>query len=352
VKPDPALWADQRVLLTGHTGFKGAWLALWLTQLGARVWGYSLGPDTQPNLHALIGETKGLTSIYGDIRDRQAMARAVEACDPTIVIHMAAQALVRRGYRSPIETFETNVMGTAILLDALRDRAALRAVLVVTTDKVYRNLEEQKAFREDDPLGGHDPYSASKAACEIATSSWANSFFKGPGAAAIFTARAGNVIGGGDWSEDRLAPDIWKAIVAQDEVILRYPNAVRPWQHVLEPLAGYLRYVEQAMDGPAPEALNFGPDPGDVRTVAELTEALIAALHAKTSWRQAPDPAFAEAQHLSLDPGLAGASIGWRPLLDSGEAIRWTAEWYGRCAKGESARDICLEQIQRYQELN
>ena len=272
-----AFWRDRRVLLTGHTGFKGAWLALWLERLGAQVFGLAL-PPTIPSPRGFPNwRPRRSRSRIGDIRDAGVVARAVQEARPQIVIHMAAQALVRRSYRAPVETFATNVMGTAHLLDSLRGAEGLQAVLVVTTDKVYRNDGNGHPFAEDDPLGGADPYSASKAAAEIVVASMATSFFGGKGVA---TARAGNVIGGGDWSEDRLIPDIWRAVKAGKPLRLRNPEATRPWQHVLDPLAGYLRYAERLASGAdVPKALNFGPLPGDALTVAEIADAMLAAMH-------------------------------------------------------------------------
>jgi CDP-glucose 4,6-dehydratase len=347
-----AFWSKQRVLLTGHTGFKGAWLGLWLSRLGAEVFGLSLAPDTDPNLFDLLGSSRLADSTIGDIRNSGVVKGAVARARPTVAIHMAAQALVVRGYDKPVETFETNVMGTVNLLEALRDQPALRAVVVVTTDKVYRNLEDGRAFREDDPLGAHDPYSASKAAAEIATSSWAQSFFADAGVPVV-TARAGNVIGGGDWSAYRLVPDIWRAIHRKEQLLLRYPRATRPWQHVIEPVAGYLRYAEAAASGAAvPRALNFGPYPDDVLTVAELAEAMLAASGASQGWRQDEARVAPEMQALALDPSRASETIGWRPRLSSHDTIAWTAEWYGRVAGGEPAQELCLEQISRYEALS
>ena len=351
LNPNAEFWRGQRVLLTGHTGFKGAWLALWLKRLGAEVFGYSLPPDHEPNLHAMLPPEAGLAGAYGDILDKPALAEVIARCDPTITIHLAAQSLVRRSYRDPVATFETNVMGVVKVLDALRDRSALRAILIATTDKVYRNLERGRAFSEADPLGGHDPYSASKAACEIAAASWATSFFHGANTSLV-TARAGNVIGGGDWADDRLVPDIWRAAQADEAVVLRYPGATRPWQHVLEPLSGYLLHLEAAAAGSAPSALNFGPDPCDVRTVEDLTSAMLQAMGSRAGWVAPPAPTFAEAQTLSLNSDLAAKAVGWRPRLDSAQAIAWTAEWYGRHAAGEAARTLCLEQIERYETLS
>lgn len=345
-----AFWKGQRVLLTGHTGFKGAWLSLWLDKLGASVTGVALAPDTVPSLFRAIDPVASLTSHFADIRDRDALAAIVREARPTLVIHMAAQALVRRGYRTPVETFAVNVMGTAHLMDALRDTEGLKAILVVTTDKVYRNLEDGRAFREDDALGAHDPYSASKAATEIAVSSWAQSYFRDRGVP-VATARAGNVIGGGDWSEDRLIPDTWRAITSGQKLVLRNPDSTRPWQHVLEPLAGYMRHVEALTTDTAPEALNFGPYPSDVLKVADVAEALLAGMGHEAGWHRDSGANPPEMRTLSLDPGLAERAIGWRPRLTSRQAIAWTAEWYGRFDRGEAANDLCLEQISRYEDL-
>jgi CDP-glucose 4,6-dehydratase len=319
--------------------------------MGAHVWGLSLAPDTSPNLFDLLPSATFSESRFGDIRDRAAVESIVADCRPTLAIHVAAQALVRRGYAMPVETFATNVMGTAHVLEALRGQPDLKAALVVTTDKVYRNSGEGRAFREDDPLGAHDPYSASKAAAEIAIGAWEQSFF-GPAGTPLLAARAGNVIGGGDWSADRLVPDIWRAAQRREPLLLRYPNATRPWQHVVEPLAGYLRYLEVAASRAAvPPALNFGPYPNDSLTVRDVAEAMSRALGASEAWRQDPVPAAPEMESLALDPALAGASIGWTPRLSSSEAIAWTADWYGRLARGEPAHLLCLEQISRYESL-
>lgn len=351
MKSNREFWSQQRVLLTGHTGFKGTWLSLWLERLGAITFGVALEPVTDPSVFKLTAPHSGLASRIGDIRDLFTVAKAVSEARPTIVIHMAAQALVRLSYRVPAQTFETNVMGTINLLEALRSQNELRAALVVTTDKVYQNLNDHRALREHDPLGAHDPYSASKAAAEIAVSSWSQSFFEDLGIPVV-TARAGNVIGGGDWSEDRLVPDILRAILKHEQVMLRYPGATRPWQHVLDPLAGYLRYVEAVVtDASVPKALNFGPRPDDALTVAELAETMLTAAGAPSGWRQDPGPFPSEKHDLALDATLAGETIGWRPRMSSGDAVRWTAEWHSRLAGGESARSLCLEQISRYESL-
>ncbi len=354
--PSPGFWAGRRVLLTGHTGFKGAWLLAWLRDLGAVVHGYALPPETSPSLFSLLDpllDAGGLVSVLDDLRDDGALRAAAAAADPEVVIHMAAQALVRRSYRAPLETFDANVMGTARLLEALRAAPRLRAVLVVTSDKVYENPGTGAPLAERDPLGGHDPYSASKAATEIVTAAYARSFLE-PRGVRVATARAGNVIGGGDWAEDRIVPDIWRAFRRQAAVELRYPEATRPWQHVLEPLGGYLAYAE-ALAGAAgdalPRALNFGPRPGPALTVAEVVERFQAAYGAPLGWRRSPGEHPKEAPLLSVDPGLAGRALGWRPRLDAEATVAWTAEWYRAFDAGAAPRALTLAQLRRYRDM-
>jgi CDP-glucose 4,6-dehydratase len=292
-----------------------------------------------------------LSSRMADIRDPAAVAAVVDEARPSVVIHMAAQALVRRSYRLPVDTLCTNVMGTAYLLDSLRTLAGLDAVLVVTTDKVYRNNGHRHPFAEDDPLGGADPYSASKAAAELLVASMAASFFAAKGVA-VATARAGNVIGGGDWSEDRLIPDIWRAVRAGEPLRLRKPNATRPWQHVLEPLAGYLAYLERLARGDeVPSALNFGPPPDEVLTVAQVADAMLGAAGSTQRWIKVEEPQPKEAEFLTLDPALAMNAIGWRPRLSALDALDWTAGWYRAVADGADVRRTVLEQIRRYEAL-
>ena len=347
--PDPAFWRGRRVLLTGHTGFKGAWAALWLERLGAVVTGFALAPETTPSLYALAAPWAGQNSVIGDVRDREALHAAVSDADPEIVIHMAAQALVRRGYAEPRATFETNVQGTANLLDALDGCRHLDAVLVVTTDKCYRNDNNGRAFTETDPLGGADPYSASKAAQELVCHAW-------PGALPLVTARAGNVVGGGDWAADRVLPDLFRAVAAGVAIRLRQPRATRPWQHVLDVLSGYFVYAERLATAPGglPSALNFGPPPhaGHIRDVGWLVEAATACLRAHgidvENWLQDGKPGPAEAATLALDPALAASTLGWRTRLDAAESVSWTAEWHARLQRGEAARSIAGDQIERY----
>jgi CDP-glucose 4,6-dehydratase len=346
-------WASQRVLLTGHTGFKGAWLSLWLERLGAETFGFALAPDQTPSLYAKIEPIGRLHSIIGDLRDRDAVARAVREARPSVVIHMAAQPLVRRSYREPLLTWATNLTGTVHLLEALRTSPGLKAVLVVTTDKVYRHSGEARAFSEEDELGGHDPYSASKAAVEVAVASYAQSYFDAMGVP-VATARSGNVLGGGDWSEDRLGPDVWRAAKSGTPIVLRYPDATRPWQHVLDPLAGYLMFVEHLAHDAArtPRALNFGPDERSPSlTVKEVVDALATALGASRSWLKAEGAQPKEMEHLTLDVRKAMKTLNWRPKLPTADALAWTADWYRRFDRGESARELAGEQIARFEPL-
>jgi CDP-glucose 4,6-dehydratase len=343
-------WAERRVFLTGHTGFKGTWLSLWLREMGASVTGFALAPDTSPNIFTLMGHEGG--SVIGDIRDAAALDAAMRAADPQVVIHMAAQALVRESYRHPVETFATNVMGTAHLLQSCRGLRSLQSILVVTSDKVYENAGEGAAFDEHDRLGGHDPYSNSKACCELLTMSFRDSFFaQGP---PLATARAGNVIGGGDWSADRLIPDCVRALESEMPVNLRYPDAVRPWQHVLEPLSGYLALAQALAEKPAaiPRAVNFGPDPSAFCTVREVVDAFSARFAGKPGWRRDPGVHPQEAQALTLSSSLAQRTLGWRPTLDVTASLAWTADWYRAHAAGDDMLAFSRAQIAKYRSLS
>jgi CDP-glucose 4,6-dehydratase len=345
---DPGFWRNRRILLTGHTGFKGAWTALWLAELGAEVHGFALAPETEPSLWRQAGAGSLAGETIADLADRDAVASAVESARPQIVLHLAAQALVRRSYAEPLATIATNTMGTVHLLEALRGSEGLEAVLVVTTDKVYENEDTGRDFVEDDPLGGHDPYSASKAAAEILVRGYASSFFD-PAGIPVATARAGNVIGGGDWSADRLVPDVWRAARSGEPLLLRHPDSTRPWQHVLEPLFGYFLHVEALVRDPAaPRALNFGPIPGESMTVAQVADAMSAALGVAQPWRRDPGRHAPEMKLLSLDPARARAALGWEPRLDSAATVDWTARWYAGHAGGADARTLCLDQIRAY----
>jgi CDP-glucose 4,6-dehydratase len=348
---DRAFWRERRVLLTGHTGFKGAWLSLWLERLGAKVIGLALPPDSEPALYSLLEPFSEHQSRMVDMRDPAAVAQAIDEARPQIVIHMAAQSLVRRSYRQPVETIATNVMGTVYLLESLRKIVPVQAVLVVTTDKVYSNAGRPRALAEDAPLGGADPYSASKAATELVVASLGPNYFA-PRGVAVATARSGNVIGGGDWAEDRLVPDIWRAWKAHKPLRLRHPHATRPWQHVLEPLAGYLMYAEKLAAGAdVPRALNFGPRRRDALTAAQIADAMIAGLPGSKPWVMEEGPHPEEAEHLALDSARAVESLDWHPRLSSRDTLQWTAAWYRAYAEGGEPRKLALDQIARYEAL-
>ena len=349
MNPSPAFWAGKRVLVTGHTGFKGAWLALWLRQLGARVSGFALEPDTRPNLFALAGLTETLEHAIGDLRDPDAVDKAVGQARPDIIFHLAAQALVRRSYAQPIATFATNVMGTAHLLEASRKSATVKAIVVVTSDKCYENRELARPFVEGDPLGGHDPYSGSKACAEIVTAAYRDSFLA-ERRLAVASARAGNVIGGGDWADDRLLPDCIRAFELGRKALIRNPRAVRPWQHVLEPLAGYLLLAEHLHRGDArcASAFNFGPPEEDARPVSWLAGESARLWGDGATWAVDDRSHPHEAQMLSLDASKARKLLAWRPRLTLEEGLAWTVSWYRAVARGAMARQETLEQISRY----
>ena len=343
--PDPAFWRGKRVLLTGHTGFKGAWLAQWLHRLGAAVTGVALAPATRPNLYEAARVDALCDSRTCDIRDAAAVAALVHAARPEIVLHLAAQSLVRAGYRDPLGTYQVNVLGTANVLDALRGQDGVRAVVVVTTDKVYRNLEQPYPYRESDALGGHDPYSASKAAAEIVAASYRDAFLAERGVA-LATARAGNVIGGGDWSEDRLIPDAVRAWSSGATLQVRRPQAVRPWQHVVEPLAAYLRLAERLWDEPAiAGAWNFGPHTHEAASVGAVIE-LARAAFGRGHWAggdgsEGPH----EAGWLALETAQARVALGVEPRWALAEAVERTMHWYRAFGDGVDARALCAADL-------
>lgn len=351
VKPPttPAFWHNKRVFLTGHTGFKGSWLALWLAQLGAKVTGFALPPATTPSLFEAAGIGQALDSIIGDIRDTDALRQALLRSKPEIILHMAAQALVSEGYRDPVGTYATNVMGTINLLEQARHLPELRVMVIVTTDKCYENLETERAYTEADALGGHDPYSSSKACAEIVTASWRRAFFLPVGQVAIATARAGNVIGGGDWAPYRLVPDLVRAFAAGETAKLRNAHAVRPWQHVLEPLAGYLTLAEQLWDNPKlASAWNFGPELQDCVSVLELTQRLSALWPGGGRYSTEPSPLPHEAGLLRLDASRAHQLLNWRPRWRLDEALRQTVAWHLAWLSGSSMSEVCRQQIDTY----
>jgi CDP-glucose 4,6-dehydratase len=347
-------WRGKKVFLTGHTGFKGSWLSLWLQAMGAEVTGYSLEPPTSPSLFRAAAVASGMQSILGDVRDFGHLKEALAASEPEIVFHLAAQSLVRASYADPLLTYATNVMGTAHLLQAVRQTPSVAAVVVITTDKCYESLGSERGYREEDSLGGHDPYSSSKACAELVVAAYRSSFFETGSydgrRVAVASARAGNVIGGGDWAEDRLIPDIVKAVAAGTLVKIRNPNATRPWQHVLEPLRGYLMLGEKlCADGPTfASAWNFGPDAADVQPVRWIVENIVSTWGSPLRWEIDKGTHPHEHQLLQLDCSKAAQQLGWHPVLRLSDAVRMTTDWYQHFMNGKSAREKCLEQISAY----
>jgi CDP-glucose 4,6-dehydratase len=347
-RPDPGFWRERRVLLTGHTGFKGAWLMLMLSELGARVFGLSLPPEPGPALFPLLAPASRLEHAIGDLRGPATVTAAMRQAEPSVVLHLGAQALVPRGWSDPAGTFAVNTMGTIHVLAAMQAQPGLDAAVLVTTDKVYRNRGERRLFREDDPLGGDDPYSASKAAAELAVASWRATF--GAALPPLATARAGNVIGGGDFASYRLVPDIVRTCDGSAPLVLRHPDAVRPWQHVLDVLCGYLllaehlaeHETERGRDGIA--AVNFGPPDEASSTVLDLIAGFEVAFGTKLPWQQQAGAA-PEAMHLALDPALAVAALGWRPYHDRQSMIQATADWYAAWRRGDDMVARCRDDI-------
>jgi CDP-glucose 4,6-dehydratase len=348
---DAAFFHGKKVLVTGHTGFKGGWLSLWLKSLGAEVTGYALPPPTDPNLfeHARVAE--GIDSVIGDVRDGEKLRAVIGNFRPELIIHMAAQPLVRRSYRDPVETYETNVMGTVNMLDAVRQVGGVRAVINVTSDKCYENREWVWGYRENDSFGGHDPYSNSKGCSELVTSAFRHSFFPldryQEHGLALASTRAGNVIGGGDWSEDRLVPDILRALEAGEEVLVRHPEAIRPWQHVLEPLAGYLILAQKLFqDGPQyAEGWNFGPEDRDCRSVAWVVDRLVALWGGGARWIRDQSSQPHEATFLKLDCSKARNRLGWRPAWPLERSLEMVIAWHRALQDGRDMRRTSLDQI-------
>lgn len=353
---NPEFWRAKKVFITGHTGFKGSWLSLWLQTLGADVAGYSLAPPTQPNLFDLAAVKRGMQSIPGDTLDLEHLRRAVQEQKPEIVFHLAAQSLVRRSYEDPSGTYAANVLGTANLLDALRYVPSVRSVVIVTTDKCYENRGDNRAYREADRLGGADPYSSSKAAAEIVTAAFRKSFFTpstGKITVGIASARAGNVIGGGDWAADRLIPDAMRAISDQRKLLVRSPSSVRPWQHVLEPLFGYLVLAEKLWQQPVQfsEAWNFGPDESEAHSVSELLETLANLWGLGFSWEVDNGDHPHEAMYLRLDCAKANHELGWEPRWNLKAALEATVQWYKAHQSHQDLRRATEEQICSYQKI-
>ncbi len=345
---------DRRVTVTGHTGFKGGWLSCWLENLGAKVTGISLPPSSEPNLFALLGLERTVGSYFVDIRDAAALTKHLGRATPEVVFHLAAQPLVRQSYADPLETFSTNILGTANLLEACRAVPSVRAVVIVTTDKVYENREWAWPYRENDPLGGLDPYSASKACAEIIAGVYQKNICRGERRIHIATARGGNVIGGGDWSADRIVPDIVRAVGSGAPISLRNPGAVRPWQHVLELCEAYLTLGARLLAGEerAEQAWNFGPWPADELPVGEITRTLLRIMgHPDHPVVLSPSPLH-EAQLLRLDNAKAVAQLGWRPRLRVAEALAWTADWYREVNRDPGgARALTRGQIGAFADL-
>jgi len=349
------IWRGRRVFLTGHTGFKGGWLSVWLSLRGAVIRGFSLDPDTNPSFFSMVRVQEIVDDVRGDIRDYAPLQSALSDFSPEVVFHLAAQPLVRRSYADPLTTYATNVMGTANLLNAVRSCPSVKAVVCITTDKCYENREWIWPYRETDGLGGHDPYASSKACAELVTAAFRSSFFSATTSprVGIATSRAGNVIGGGDWSEDRLIPDLVRGFESGTKVQIRNPKAIRPWQHVLEPLEGYLRLAENLLADPIRfgTAYNFGPDQEGCWPVERILQEFGKNWGGGAAWEFVPDTKLHEAQVLRLDSSKSRAELSWLPRLKTVDAIRWTAEWYKAWTRGADLRAETIRQIKEYQVL-
>lgn len=349
-----SFYRGKKVLVTGHTGFKGGWLVSWLKLLGAQVVGLALTPDTNPNLFEAACVGRDMVSVTGDIRDFDTVSRVVQQNSPDIVFHNAAQPLVRRSYSAPVATYATNVMGTVHVLEAIRSSASVRAIVVITSDKAYENREWFWPYREEDAMGGRDPYSSSKGCAELVSAAYRSSFFASAKSARVATARAGNVIGGGDWSEDRLLPDIVRGVVTKNHIVIRRPDSIRPWQHVLEPLRGYLMLAQKLCENGSEfaEAWNFGPRDEDAVSVGELAKRAIGAWKQGELKIEADADAPHEAQFLRLSTAKARARLDWQPALSLNQAIEWTVGWYESYYRDpRTASAITEEQIQSYSRI-
>lgn len=346
----PSFWAGRRVLVTGHTGFKGSWLSLWLQELGAEVTGFSCGRPSEPALFELAGVGQGMRSLEGDVRDLAAVEDAVAHSGAEVVLHLAAQPIVRRSFSDPVETYATNVMGTVHVLEAVRQGGQARVVVNVTSDKCYENREWLWGYREHEPMGGHDPYSSSKGCSELVTAAYRNSFGSQPGAPRIASARAGNVIGGGDWGEDRLIPDLMRAALAGDPAVVRNPAAVRPWQHVLNPVSGYLLLAQSLWEEPArAEGWNFGPDELDARPVGWVVERLAELWDGDLDWGDHNVAgAVHEARYLKLDSSKARSELGWAPAWGLDAGLGAVVQWYEAYRRSDDVRATTLDQIRSF----
>jgi len=351
---NPAFWQGKRVLITGHTGFKGSWLSLWLQSMGADVVGYALAPPSNPNLFDVAGIEKGMTNLTGDIRNLESLKDVFAEYRPIIVFHMAAQPLVRYSYKEPVETYSTNVMGTINLFEAVRGSGSAKAVVAITSDKCYENREWIWGYRENEPMGGHDPYSNSKGCSELVIAAYRNSYFNPESykdhGVAISSARAGNIIGGGDWAEDRLIPDIMRAITEGKPVNIRNPGAVRPWQHVLNPLSGYLLLAQKLYEEGSlyAEAWNFGPNDEDTKSVRWIVDKLTKAWGKGASWVEDKRSSPHEANFLKLDCSKAKARLNWHPRLHLADALSEIIDWYRTFQDGGNMYDFTLRQINNF----
>lgn len=351
---NPEFWQGRRVFITGHTGFKGGWLSLWLHHMGAELHGYSLPAPTEPSLFEAANVSSAIESTVGDIRDLDAMKQALLAVQPEVVIHMAAQPLVRLSYSDPVSTYASNVMGSVHLLEAVRACPSVRAVVMVTSDKCYENREWEWGYRENEPMGGYDPYSNSKGCSELVVSAFRSSYFNPNDfdrhGVAVASVRAGNVIGGGDWAADRLVPDFIRAMAAGEELCIRSPNAIRPWQHVLEPLSGYIALAEKLLEEGARFASgwNFGPVDQDAQPVSWLVDRLVQRWGDGASWRLDKEPQLHEANYLKLDISKARARLGWAPRWSLDETLSHIVDWYRAFYRGENMHDLTIRQIDAY----
>ena len=353
-----SFWRGRKVFLTGHTGFKGGWLSLWLQSLGAELTGFSLEPATNPSLFKVANVEHGMTSLIGDIRDGESVMRAMKDARPEVVVHMAAQPLVRYSYDHPVETYSTNVMGTVHLLEAVRAVGTVRSVVIVTSDKCYENKEWVWGYRENEPMGGYDPYSNSKGCAELVVSAYRSSYFNLTNyekhGVAIASARAGNVIGGGDWAANRLVPDILRSVEADRPVEIRNPHAIRPWQHVLEPLMGYLMLAEKLHEKgiELSEGWNFGPNEEDAKPVGWIVEKITGLWGNNASWALDGQEHPHEAHHLKLDCSKAKSRLGWHPRLNIEQAIQNIIVWHRAYLSGEDMRDLTFNQIYNFSKSN
>ena len=353
MNPDKEFWRGRNVLITGHTGFKGGWLAHWLQLMGARVTGYSIEPPTVPNLFEESKLYQIVNSVHGDVRDLFNLKKVISNTHPEVIFHLAAQPLVRYSYDHPIETYETNVMGTVNLLEAARGVSSVRAVVCITTDKCYENKEWVWGYRENDPMGGHDPYSSSKGCSELAISAYRRSFFSSDNRAGIASVRAGNVIGGGDWGQDRLIPDIIKAFGEKKEVVIRNPKAIRPWQHVLEPLCGYLLLAERICSSGASytDAWNFGPNDSDAQTVEWIVNKMVRLWGEEAKWTNDKAAHPHEARYLKLDISKAKTVLGYSPRLEIETTLEWVVNWYKKRKQGADVALLTQRQIEEFEKI-